>query len=132
MKKLTAADGNAETELHAAAWSNDTEIAGNLLSNGIDVNVTDSIGESPLHGAAAWGHLEMVNFLLAKGANPNIKNNDGDSPIHWACSHGTKEVVQALIGAGAQPGKNRFGQSPLEIAKSNNKHETIKWLKQNT
>ncbi len=132
MTELTAADGHAETELHAAAWADDIELVTRLIQEGMDVNVQDSIGECPLHGAAAWGRTNMVNLLLTHGANPDIKNNDGNTALHWACSHGNENIVELLISNGASLVSNGNDKSPLEIAKQHNKQSIIAWLKNNT
>lgn len=128
----SAAEGGAETELHAAAWAGNIARAKQELNRGINVNVIDSIQESPLHGASAWGNTNMVEFLLSCGANPNLENDQGNTPLHWACSHGNKDVVELLIGNGAKLQNNGFGQSPMEIAEKNRKQEIVTWLKQHT
>ena len=132
IKEPTAAEGEAETKLHAAAWAGDIDWAKQEIDRGTNVNVIDSIKETPLHGASAWGKFEMVEFLLSCGANPNIENDQGNTALHWACSHGNRGVLQLLIGNGAKLQNDGLGQSPLGIAKKHNNQEIILWLKENT
>lgn len=131
MDKLTADSGAPETELHAASWAGDIAAVTQLLSQGVDVDITDSISESALHGAAAWARNDIVKLLLENGANPNATNQDGDSPLHWACSHGNAIIIELLIKFGAILKNNGKGQSPLEIAKEHNNQSSYAWLKTN-
>ncbi len=75
--ELTAANGHVETELHSAAWRGEIGWAMELISNGANVNKTNSIGEIPLHGAAACGNTKMVKLLLKHGSNYALISSDG-------------------------------------------------------
>ena len=39
-----------------------------LLSRGVDVNISGSVGDRPLHLAAGRGDYKVVQLLLKKGA----------------------------------------------------------------
>ena len=92
-------DKHGSTPLHGAACRGNIEIAGNLLGEGIDldiftlakrqrfdgdflsnINTKDNNGNTPLHEAVICGNPDMVKFLLQKGADQSIKNNKGHSP----------------------------------------------------
>ena len=61
--------------------SNNTEAARTILSDGIDINVTDSLGNTALIYAAMNDNIPLVRLLLAYGANPHLKNNKGRSAM---------------------------------------------------
>jgi len=50
-----------------------------LLSNGADVNVSDSHGITPLLAAIYEGHVDCVKLLISKGADKDKKAPSGES-----------------------------------------------------
>jgi hypothetical protein len=74
MRELTAADGHAESELHAAAWAGSVRGVSRILDAGFDVNWRDSIGETALFGAVSWAHSEVVELLLARRRPPALSS----------------------------------------------------------
>lgn len=128
-KRLTAADGHAETDLHAAAWHGDTDRVIELLSKGIDVNSLDSIRETAMHGAAAWGHSDVVSILIRSGGRVDLVSLDGKTPLHWAASHGNAATAKVLLAAGADPlQKDSLGRCAAEIAAAAGNTEVVQFL----
>lgn len=116
------------TELHDAASNGDIAKVRQLLSEGVDVNIRQSIVEhTPLHLAAAEGHIEVVEFLLEKGANVKVKNHGEYTPLHLAALHGRKNVVKLLIESGSDVNaRDDNNDTPLNetmIVLNDNEHE---------
>jgi uncharacterized protein len=130
-RALTAANGRAETALHAAAWAGDLEQVRALLASGVDPNVTDSIDETPLFGAAAWGRADVVACLLAAGARHDLHEaTAGLTPLHWAASHGNLETLHILIEAGAvTTALDHHGLMPVDLAHLHGKGAHVAFLK---
>jgi len=77
--------------------SNNTEAARNILSDGIDINVTDSLGNTALIYAAMNDNIPLVRLLLAYGANPHLKNNKGRSAMDAARDSMTIQLLLRKI-----------------------------------
>ncbi len=129
-KQLTAADGAAESDLHAAAWHGNVNEVRALVETGADVNWKDSIGETALFGAASWGRVEVVRYLLSVGARHDLHEiHSGYTPLHWA-ARGNVETLRVLIEAGANPGAaDKFGNLSVDIAHQYGKGAHVAYLK---
>jgi ankyrin repeat protein len=91
--------------LHRAAADGDLVTAGELIANGVPLNVFDDIGYTPLHYAAREGRHAMVRLLLDAGADINAREEETNSntAISVAASHGTPEMVELLLSKGGNP-----------------------------
>jgi len=128
--EFTAANGNAESQLHAAAWSGDLDRVKAIVESGADINWRDSVGETALFGACAWGQVAVVEYLLSHGAEFNVREQSGLTPLHWAASHGGIETLRMLIGAGADPGAaDDTGRLPVDLARKSGKGDRVAYLK---
>ena len=88
------------TPLVLAAYSNDVNVAVELLSAGADIE--RGIRTNPLQMAAFYGHVEMLRVLLSHQADPNSVNGD-TSALMVAARHLHVEAVQILLESGADP-----------------------------
>jgi len=77
------------------------------------------------------GQRAVAEILIAKGADVNaVDTESGSTPLHHAAGWGRKEVVELLLTKKADPNRrNKAGQTPLDLAISNNQTEVIQILK---
>ena len=127
-----------------------------LLQHGPNVNAQDSEGETPLiictRGALLVGIaerselvrvarlvLDQERLLLEHGANPNLCNNEGITALHYAIGNAysdlpydtEKNFVRLLMAHGADPKKkDKYGRTPLQLAKELNRPDLVRLLKQ--
>jgi ankyrin repeat protein len=67
-----------------ACYIGDYEIAKLLISNGAELDLTDTWHQTALHLAALKSHIEIINLLLSYGANPSLARDDALYPIDLA------------------------------------------------
>ncbi|XP_051021869.1 transient receptor potential cation channel subfamily A member 1 isoform X2 [Acomys russatus] len=79
---VNAVDGNQETLLHRASLFDHYDLAEYLISEGANIDSTDSEGRSPLILATASASWNIVNLLLSKGAKVDIKDHLGRNFLH--------------------------------------------------
>jgi ankyrin repeat protein len=91
-----------------------------ILRSGVDSNVKDRLYFMPLLLAVLDGRLDIVNLLIDHGADVNMTSGLWDwAPLHGAIVHDKTEIANVLIRRGADvKKKNKFGQSPLDLAKN--------------
>lgn len=94
------------TELHYAAYCNDTDEVRGQLRRGVYVDVRDDNGWTPLHWsidmAQAHGEPEQaVALLLTASASANAVDQSGFSVLMMACGRNNAVILEQLIQAGA-------------------------------
>lgn len=71
--------------LHQAVEENQPEKIEDLLRQGADPNMTDSLGRTPLYLAVCAGSLQIAGLLLENGADPDIADAAlRQTPLHLA------------------------------------------------
>jgi ankyrin repeat protein len=90
-----------DSDLHAAVREGDLRRTIELLTAGVNPNLTLPDRTTPLHLAAAEGHREMVELLLGRGANVEARSSLGLTPIMFACANGNLEAATLLLNCGA-------------------------------
>ena len=104
------------------------------ITNGDDINVTDSNGRTALIWASWDGHPAVVTSLIAHQADINVTDNWGWSALMCASYNGKVECVKVLIQNQANllvkstkdwSGAIKKGSSALNIAYMKNNHNTI-------
>jgi uncharacterized protein len=109
----------AKTPLIRASEAGDSLAVQKLISEGANVNGTDSEGYTPLMSAVWAGKIETVKVLLHKGANINAQDNYGSTSLMHAVLERQVEVSKYLIKSGADTNvKNKEGETVLDIALS--------------
>ena len=79
-------------------------------------------GDTPLHIVAKWGKAEAIHVLVANGAEINKRGEDENTPLHYAAMLGKLEAVRCLVELGAHNLKDRYGNSPSQLAED---HEDV-------
>jgi ankyrin repeat protein len=87
--------------LNRASSKGDLSAVKKLISDGADVNATDSSGRTALVEAAWGGHNDVVKYLIEKGANVNTGDNVGYTALMRASEEGHAAVVSTLVQKGA-------------------------------
>lgn len=144
--------------LHLAAEGDHTEIVTEMLQSGWDPNERDSThGQTALHIASANGFHNTVAALLNKNADPSLEDQMQETAFSLAVFEGHKETAKLLSGrlstlnsygllesavllndvrsltilkdCGADiEAQSQFGRTPLHIAASNGKYDSIRAL----
>eukprot|EP00808_Paulinella_micropora_P006456 g79812.t1 len=128
-----ASGSNGSTALHRASANGQTATAEVLLAAGAVVNATDNNGSTSLHRAGANGQVTMAELLLAAGADLNATNKHGYTALHYAGREGHTAMAEVLLMAGAVVDtQTSDGKTALDLARANNKIETVKLLEEST
>ena len=91
-----AEDGS--TPLWQAAYSQNQQTIGCLLSAGAEVNISNRSKETPLHAALhRKDGVLATQILIAHGININLTNHRGLRAIHIATAQGDDELVSSLL-----------------------------------
>ena len=82
-----------------------------------------------LHYFAKSNKLRDIRKAIAKGYNVNFKDYDYRTALHMASNYGHFEIVKYLVSHDAQIDvKDRFGNTPIDEARSNGFPEIAKFL----
>jgi len=150
MKFLVSKGANVNTgdwsPLHSAVHHNNISMARFFISNGADVN-RSNMGQitldgrmysrlTPLHVAVIRDNVSMARFLISEGAVVDAKCDDDVrmfppslTPLHLAARHDNISMVRFLVSEGADVNaRNRRGQTPLDVARTNNRTEIVEFL----
>ena len=113
-----------DTTMFAAARRGNVKVVEDILSRGVDVNVTDQVGETALFAAVKGGNLRVVEALFGHGVDVNTTNMQGQTALFAAIESGNVEVVQALLSHGVEVNvTDHVGQTVLFAAeKGGNLH----------
>ena len=119
-------DGNV-LALHDAS----TDVTKYLISKGADVNRIGYEACTPIMYEVYMHNHENVQILIANGAAVNYQSEyDGYTSLHWAARKGDLQLVQLLLKHGATINvENNKKQTPLDLAKENNREAVFVYLK---
>ena len=118
------------TPLHRAArYTENPDVIKTLLSAGADLEAKDELERTPLHLAAGDNaNPDITKALIDAGANLETRGDDwGFTALHCAAAwNENPDVAKVLMDAGADiNARNKKGNTPLEIAKWNNKNKAV-------
>ena len=130
---LIARDSNIGfTSLHVSAEYKHPDVVKYLISQGVDVNITNKWGQTPLMQASwrEWNQGDVIIPLLIKsGANINAKSRKGFTALHRATKYGKIQMVGYLLDSGADINiKTNDGRTPLSSAAKFDHLETVEYL----
>ena len=81
--------------------------------------------------AAFWGHLDILESLLDAGADVSIADNDGNCAVTSAVLGNHPQVLALLLEKGGDPNcRNRFGITPVDLAKKKGRKNLLRLLEQ--
>ncbi len=101
-----------------------------LIEAGADVNARSKFGSTVLIYAVKSRNNQLVDILLRSGAEINAtEESSGRTALAWAVATKAIETVKKLIEAGADLETiDKWGNTPLMIAKSTGSEEIVKLL----
>ncbi|XP_062206354.1 potassium channel AKT1-like isoform X2 [Phragmites australis] len=113
---------SGDTALYAciAVEENNTELLGDIIRYGGDVNRSLKDGTTPLHRAVCDGNVQMVEFLLEHGADIDKLDNNGWTPRALADQQGHEDIL-LLFKSRKAPKRNasRGRVAPMLIGRFN-------------
>lgn len=123
---------NSRTELSETAARGDIAGVQKLVSQGANINATDSDGQTPLMNAIRKKQTQTAIALVNMGAKIDIQDMNGYSALSHAISYGNRGMVVFLLGKGADLKlKDNYDSSYLHIAAGYDQPEICKILLQN-
>ena len=127
---VNVAEADGATALAWAAYWDEREIAGLLISAGADSNLANDYGITPLMLACNNGSADMVNTLLDARADPNATQWMGVTPLMMCSRSGSTDAVRFLLTRGAEvnASESRRGQTALMWAASGQHLEVARLL----
>jgi len=120
----------AEAEdLFAAANAGNVNQLRTLLSQGLDINISNRERETALHIAAARDHYSAVIFLVGKGAYVNAKTVKNWIPLHHAVRFRHPNIVNYLINHGSSAhSRTSDGLTAIDMANNVNDYRLLSIL----
>lgn len=116
-----------------AANQGNVTMINTLLSEGIDINVTDERGRTAAMIATYANQLETVRILIEKGTDINIQDDLKNNPFLYAGAEGYLEILKHTIEAGADPKLlNRYGGTALIPASEHGYVDVVQELLEHT
>lgn len=116
-------------DLFNAASAGNIQQIRKLLSDGLDVNVSNGERETALHMASARGHFEAVMFLVKSGAYVNARTVKNWIPLHHAVRFRHPNIVNFLVQRGSSAGaRTSDGLSAVDMARNNNDYRLLSIL----
>lgn len=96
-QNINAVNCEGDNVLHLAIHQNNTEIAKQLIKEGINIHQPGDLGHTPLHEACAFGNMEIVKALLEAGADL-FALTEGNPPFTLARFGGHDQICDYLTG----------------------------------
>lgn len=118
-----------KSPLHwAASDYNDISQVKELISQGVDINISLELGFTPLHSLVIENyddsHFEVAEFLLKNGPDANAIAIVGVSPLDWLIGNANVRMLNLFLDYKAEPSfgsKDTLSYSKLQL--------TVKMLK---
>lgn len=91
-------------------------VADEIVSKGQIINIVNKNKEIPFELALNKNFDTLVNKMISKNLLSSNYANDRETYVTYAIKKGKANIVKSLIESGAKLGKNRLGESPLELS----------------
>jgi ankyrin repeat protein len=131
---MNARTQRGETALHWAVIYRQRQFLELLISQGADLNVTDTDRKTALHKAIINGDVLSVEVLLSLPRRVDLKLEDsqGYTPLRWAAAYGQMRVVEMLLESGADiNAQDKDGWTALRWAAQRGHKRIVELLVQN-
>ncbi|EAY17683.1 ankyrin repeat protein, putative [Trichomonas vaginalis G3] len=127
---LEKRNSKGESALMISISSSKIETIKNLISKGADINTKDNFGFSCLHQAIINRRIDCIEYFLENGKiDINIQANDKWTPLHYAAQFGFADITKILLSHhDIKLVYDENGESPIEIAKKNKRHDVHQLL----
>ncbi len=126
---MVAKRSTGQAEIFDAIRHNDTTLINSLISNDVDLNLTDTRGNSTLMTALVAGWPRLALDLVARSTQLEQVNLRGDRPISIAADRGYTEVVAVLLDKNVNPNRaGTQGNTALMLAVKNDHATIVKML----
>jgi ankyrin repeat protein len=86
-----------QLSLHDASAYCRPEIVTALVSDGVDVDASDSHGRTALMYAAAFGNVGTADALLASGADLDLRDGDQRNAVAFAANYAPGQPINAIL-----------------------------------
>jgi ankyrin repeat protein len=97
-----------------------------LLSNGLDLELTDQDGDNLLINSVENCNYELTSMLIKRRADINVRDRIGDTPLIIALNNSDYDHIKMLVDSGADVNvKDRNGWSCLMLAIKICRHQKI-------
>lgn len=87
---------NSKATLISVAAQGDEAKVKLLITNGAQINATDSQGRTALMTASSKGNTAIVKLLLEQGADTNLKDNKGQTAFTRASDKRHQDIMKLL------------------------------------
>ena len=87
--------------IHHAVNNIRSDVIGELIQRGCEVNAGDDAGNTTVHWAAEKGVLSQLERIIDAGGDVGTPNAAKAAPIHKAANEGHVSCVQCLLSKGA-------------------------------
>lgn len=119
--------------LITAIYSRREKVVRSLISQGIDVNGTNSKGTTPLIAALEKGNARIVKLLIKSGSNAKqrLARNNQTLLMHFVEErrNGISSIIHTLINAGVKiEARDNQGKTALMYAAINKNHSAVRTL----
>ncbi len=116
-------------DLFTAAIAGNVNQLRSLLSQGLDINISNRERETALHMAAARGHYPAVIFLVNNGAYVGAKTVKNWIPLHHAVRFRHPNIVNFLINHGSFAyARTSDGLTAVDMARNVNDYRLLSIL----
>ena len=113
-----------------AAYTGDVSKVKEMLDVGVPVDSEDEIGRTALECAVVYHKTDVTQLLLSRGADVNKRSGlHHQTALHKAASNNSTDVIEVLLKHGAWTNiKDRFGDTPIDLARSKNNEAAVRLL----
>ena len=113
----------------SAASNGEVSKVRELLDAGVPLDI-EEYARTTIQWAAWRNSTDVTELLLIRGANVNKRSCPYHlTALHWAARYNSTDVIEVLLKHGASTNiKDRFGDTPIDLARSKNNEAAVRLL----